>query len=68
MIANDNKPYDPTDEEFEELLREAERLGILEKLRDAQGNVVTELDSSGEPAIVYRRTNVLPMDLWRKDQ
>jgi hypothetical protein len=68
MIANDNKPYDPTDEEFEELLREAERLGILEKLRDAQGNVVTELDSSGEPAIVYRRTNVMPMDLRRKDQ
>ena len=46
----------PTLEQIEVALREAERMGLMEQVRDELGNAVTKLGSDGRPHIVWRRT------------
>jgi hypothetical protein len=43
-------------EEYEAALLEAERRGLVEKVRDQHGNVVTRPGPDGRPLIVFRRT------------
>jgi hypothetical protein len=47
---------EPTREQIEEMMRECERQGIIERVRDARGNVVTKLGKDGKPQILWKRT------------
>jgi hypothetical protein len=50
------KDLELTPAQFEEVFLQLERDGLLEKKRDARGNVVMQPDSNGKPAIVWMRT------------
>ncbi|MGA7023223.1 MAG: hypothetical protein WB036_10595 [Pseudolabrys sp.] len=50
---------EPKLEQIEEWLLEMEQLGLMERVRDARGNVVTKVGSDGKPKVVWRRTAVM---------
>ena len=54
-MNNDEEPT-LTLAQTEEVLRHAERLGLMEKVRDQHGNVVTKPGKDGKPQIMWRRT------------
>jgi hypothetical protein len=53
----------PTPRQVKQALRSLERKGLIEKKRDAFGNVVTRPGKDGRPQVVWVATNVTPRAL-----